>query len=582
MKSILLIIIGIATLLLSLFSCSEDYLERGPLDKVTAETLTFSRDEMESFCNQYYANVPGMDPYGDNGTDNLIPVNYRTNELLSGSIIVQSSDGNWNWSTIRSVNYFLTNYHRTTEQFETIKKYVGEVYFWRAYFYYNLMQKFGDLPWYNAPLETTSEELYAPRLSRSVIADSILADLDKAIEYLPEKGTAEAVEGRLHRDAALLFKSRVALFEGTWEKYHANDDFKGDGRDIARFFIQAKDAAEAVISSQRYSLYDSYSGAYWDSDWSYWALFNRLDLSTNPEILMWRKYSHKDQLIHGVGHQLRSSGGYLGTGISKSLVNSYLCIDGNPISGNVNYQGDDSIASEVMNRDPRLWQTVAVRGYPWEIRDGVLMRNFSEPFLTAPDWPNTTGYQTYKYLQVEVEPEDASGNASTMASIWFRYAEVLLNYAEACVELGTCTQNDLDISVNLLRDRVGMPHMTMDVGFTDPEWEFTNISPLLNEIRRERKVELALEGFRFYDLLRWAASDLIQAPVEGAKYQQFADKVFNPPLNNVLVNDDGHIAPYLNSLGEGGKPFDPTKHYLRPIPTNELVLNPNMKQNPGY
>jgi starch-binding outer membrane protein, SusD/RagB family len=127
-----------------------------------------------------------------------------------------------------------------------------------------------------------------------------------------------------------------------------------------------------------------------------------------------------------------------------------------------------------------------------------------------------------------------------------------------------------------------MPHLTVAVGFTDPNWEFPALSPLLNEIRRERRIELALEGFRFDDLMRWRAHHLLQRPLMGAKYSQFVGKPFNPPLNNILVSSDGYIFPYLNTPATNGWQFDPAKHYLLPLPTNELVLNPNLEQNPGY
>jgi hypothetical protein len=263
-----------------------------------------------------------------------------------------------------------------------------------------------------------------------------------------------------------------------------------------------------------------------------------------------------------------------------------LCADGLPISTSPLYHGDDSIAQVVKNRDPRLGQTIFVRGYPRVIQNGDTITKFSEPDINkAGESRNTTGYQLFKGAAPNIEPQGAGpGNAAgaTTASIIFRYAEVLLIYAEANAELGTCTQQVLDVSVNALRDKVGMPHLMQSIGFTDPKWDFPALSGLINEIRRERRVELACESFRYDDLMRWAATGLIKTPLAGAKYNQFVGKSFDPPLSNILVNADGYIAPYMNSPASNGWQFDPNKNYLFPLPTNELTINPALAQNPGY
>ena len=131
-----------------------------------------------------------------------------------------------------------------------------------------------------------------------------------------------------------------------------------------------------------------------------------------------------------------------------------------------------------------------------------------------------------------------------------------------------------------------MPPLMQSVGFSDPAWEFPEVSPLLNEIRRERKVELACEGYRFDDLMRWAATNIIKRPMIGAKMQQFIDEKdnFQPVLDPtaIPVNNDGFIAPHWNSPAKNGWQFDPSKNYLKPLPANELVINPALEQNPGY
>ncbi|HRN57428.1 MAG TPA: RagB/SusD family nutrient uptake outer membrane protein, partial [Agriterribacter sp.] len=233
-----------------------------------------------------------------------------------------------------------------------------------------------------------------------------------------------------------------------------------------------------------------------------------------------------------------------------------------------------------------LSQTISVRGYARVIQNGDTTSRFSEPDINKTgSIRNTTGYQLYKGAAPNLESQGggaASGVGATTASILFRYAEVLLIYAEAKAELGACTQEILDATVNKLRDKVTMPHLTVSVGFSDPNWDFPSLSPLLNEIRRERRVELACEGYRYDDLMRWAATYLIKAPLLGAKFSQFEGKTFNPPLSGIPVNANGYIAPYLNTPAAGGWQFDPSKHYLAPLPTNELTINTALTQNPNY
>lgn len=562
---------------LGLFISCNDFLNREPLDRITDKGMQFSKNEMELYCNTYYTLLPGFEGiiWADNSSDNLINGDYNANGLLSGTMVVPASGGGWDWVGVRNTNYFLTNYHITKESWNVTKQYVGEMLFWKAWYYYSLLRQFGDLPWYNQPLETSSEELYNPRLSRDIIADSIIQNLSRAAEYLPAIDKAEAL--RLHKDVVLIFLSRVALYEGTWEKYHAGTPFGVEGSDYNRFFRKAKEAAQEVMNSGRYNIPKG-SG----DDFAYWDLFRQLDLAGNNEVLLWRKYDFSQQLTHEGQNRLLFDG--VNTGVSKSLVDAYLCIDGKPVTGNSNYAGDASVEDIIKNRDPRLAQSIFVPGYPRLIRNGDTVR-YTLPFINMPGFQrNTTGYQQFKHANPVIEPQGAGAGSpgSTTAAIIFRYAEVLLNYVEARAELNECTQDDLDKSINLLRDKVAMPHLKINVGFTDPYWDFPEISPLLNEIRRERRVELAFEGFRFDDLMRWAATTVIKKKQLGAKYVQFEGKPFEPALGNLYVSLDGYLDPWQNTPAKDGWNFDPAKNFLMPLPTNELVINVNLEQNPGY
>lgn len=577
MKQYNLFIVVIGFLLVS----CEDFLDREPLDKITDQEMTFSAKEMELYANKYYGNFyvfSGYDygPYEkDNASDNMISGFYNYDAQISGTITVPASEGGWAWETLRGLNFFIENYHKSKDPVDMTAPYVGEIYFWRAWFYYDMLRQFGDVPWINKPLYADSEELFDARVSRSVIADSIIADLNKAVTFLPEK--SNAVAGRIHKDVALQFQSRVALYEGTWEKYHAGTAFGVLDAKPDHFFRIAAEASKALIDKDIYKIEPVGD----DEDRGYWNLFNQIDLTNNKEVLLWKKYDmnlgvyHYAQNIWGVSDN--------NTGISKYLVESYLCTDGKPISVSNLYKGDDYVKNEIANRDPRLKQTIFTEGDPRVILSGVVQGSFTLPDLTFESrLRNTTGYQ----LSKGCAPEASHSNGSTVASIIFRYAEALLNYAEAKAELGECDQSVLDQTINQLRDRVKMPHLFVNVGFSDPKWDFPEISPLLNEIRRERRVELACEGYRFDDLMRWAAVKLIKRPMIGAKMKQFAEvkDQFKPVLDPdaVYVNNDGYIAPHWNSPAKSGWQFDENKNWLKPLPSNELVLNPNLKQNPGY
>lgn len=572
-------IIYLLSAALLLASCKK-FVDRQPKDAITDKEMGFTANEMKLYSNQFYALLPGWTPnsYGagifglDNASDNMVNGNYTFNSQIAGTIIVPPTSGEWNWSNIRAVNYFLANYHITKEPPANVNQYIGEMHFWRAWFYFDLFKKFGELPWYSKPLTPQDINLLqAPRLPRNVVADSILADLDKAIELLSPAGVAEPL--RINKGVALAFKTRVALYEGTWEKYHDGTPFGAAAGSPAKYFAQVVTAAEQLIASAKYSI-PSYQPT---TKWSYWKLFNQKDLGANSEIILFKKF---DKAL-GLTHYGQNNISYHSdnTGISKQLVDAYLATDGNPIAVSPLYLGDDSIARVIRNRDPRLEQTILVRGHPRFIVNGDTTK-FNEPAVNlAAGQRNTTGYQLFK----GAAPDDADGTGSSTASIVIRYAEVLLNYAEAKAELGQASQDVLDATINKIRARVNMPSLTVAIGFTDPNPEFPALSKLLNEVRRERRVELALEGFRFDDLMRWRAHHLIKRPLYGAKFQQFVGKNFNPPLPaDIPLNTEGYIWPLKNTPAANGWQFNENKNYLLPLPTDELTLNPNLKQNPGY
>lgn len=569
------------SLMLMVFCSCEDFLDRPPLNMITDKEISFSATEMELYVNKYYGSFPSPwdTEYGifglDNSSDNMIHGNYNYNQLLSGVYIEPISGGGWDWTNIRSVNFFLENYTRTKENMNVVAPYIGEAYFWRAWYYYSLLKKYGDLPWINKTLSTDSEELYSERLSRSIIADSIIADMDKAVEYLSPRSSTK--QGRIHKEVALLFQARIALYEGAWEKYHNGTPFGVLNADPDKYFRKAASATEQLIKMNTHQIEKGGT----KSDEYYWGIFNKSDYSQSKEIMLYRAHSVALGILEWTNNYFGVSDA--NTGVSKYLIESYLCKDGKPISLSPLYKGDDYVEDELENRDPRLTQTVYKKG---DVRNSV-NGNVSGYFI-YPDMAfesrlrNTTGYQ----LKKGANPEANHTSGDETGTIIFRYAEALLIYAEAKAELNECTQDVLDISINVLRDRVEMPHLSVNIDYEDPKWDFPEVSPLLNEIRRERRVELACEGYRFDDLFRWRAIHLIKRPMRGAKMQQFieAKDQFKPELDpsNVPVDTEGYIAPHWNSPAKSGWEFNANKNFLYALPLDDLIMNPSLKQNPGY
>ncbi|MDA3822458.1 MAG: RagB/SusD family nutrient uptake outer membrane protein, partial [Bacteroidales bacterium] len=321
-----------------------------------------------------------------------------------------------------------------------------------------------------------------------------------------------------------------------------------------------------------YGLYNS-----GNPDLSYWKLFNQTDLSGNPEVMMWRKYDIGLGITHNLQRMLPWRGN--GTGISLSLVDSYLKKDGT-LALNPDYSSLSLVAND---RDPRLAQTVLLPGdVLTEVGyDNAVQRVFTLPFIDkAGSDRNTTGFMLYKGLDPSPIQQRNQEGIGTTASIIFRYAEVLLNYAEACAELGELDQAAADKSINKLRNRVGMAGLNVGDVPSDPN-NLLGVSNLIYEVRRERRVELALENFRFDDLMRWRAHEVIKDErLKGMKY-------YGSDLENSysgfypFVDENGFLDPYQESLTQGFG-FNPERDYLLPIPSQEFTINPDLDQNPGW
>jgi hypothetical protein len=525
-------------LILSLFTviaCNDEFMEKYPLDKISDQNYWQSTTDVELYTNQFYPYIGGW-LNAVNSDDHV----YRSrHQYLWNEYVAPQTGGGWaktDWLQISRCNFALVRM-ANMEKNALIKVYEGEIRFFRAYFYHDKIKLFGDVPWLEKDLQTNSEELFKARDSRKVVFAHILEDLDFAIANLP----ITSGSNRLTKYAALAFKAEACLYEGTFRKYHG----LGDHEAILR---ESVNAAEGVIKSGLFKVYST-----GDPD-DFYKMFVMEDLLNNPEGIMIERFI-KDIRMNSNPNVLASQ--Y--AGYTKDFVQTFLCTDGLPIFLSSLYKGDAKFGDEFVNRDPRMRSSILTPDRPYKIDGNGIPAKIN--------WPVWDFYCISSYFIIKHLPMITSElERCTFDHFIFRYGKLLVGYAEAKAELGECTQNILDISVNKLRDRVKMPHLTIAVGFKDPNWPNWEVpvSPLINEIRRERRIELCGEGNRWDDLVRWKAGKLIENPLtfKGAR---------DPITGDYRVVYPGYTKrTWLDKL------------YLYPLPQQELTLNPSLKQNPGW
>lgn len=568
------IISGLMAVLL-LNACRKDFLDRKPLDQVGVSDYFKNPKDLETYVNQFYntASFPIVPEYGlDFNSDNAVATNF--NEILAGTRTLDGAPS-ISFARVRSINYFFDNYKRIegNAALSDYKQYVGEAYFFRALIYFDLLRGWGDIQWFTSVPGTQSPELLQQRDRRNIVADNIIKDLDSAALYLQADKTDGA--SRVNKWMALLIQSRVALYEGTWEKYHAGSPFGVANAQPEKYFTKAVEATTAIMESGLYSLYSTGSPTT-----DYYNLFSKQrSYAGNIEVMFWKKFDNglgkgETAFRREVNYRQRTPNEHSQT---KELADSYLCTDGKPITGNPLFKGFDNISLEMQNRDPRFVQTFGMPGYLWIDKSNGVTTNYDALYSILNqgiEQYSPTGYvlrkgydarEIYQIPQYEETP-----------AIVYRYGEVLLNFAEAKAESGTITQDDIDNSINKLRDRVGMPGLILTAIADDPKWDFPTLSPIINEIRRERRIELAAEGFRFNDIMRWAAADelIVGKRPLGFKASQLA-------TNPYPVNANGFLDPYQQKL-PAGYGFKTDRDYLNAIPKDQLLLNPDLVQNPGW
>ena len=609
MKKIYLSMILLCSLGLS--SCYD--MDKYPLGELSTIDAFSNISEVTKYLNQFYEStitvsneniansiikvqstnvgVASGIAFGDLNSDNMHSNVIDTR--LAGETALSSAVQMEEYKHIRSLNFLINNLDNCKETGAEKDQCVGEAYFFRAYYYYRLLSDYGGVTWLTKVLDPVQEEMERPRNSRLEIADSILADLDIAIEMLNVQSNSSTM--RVHKDVARALKSEVALFEGTWEKYHREKNTPFYDKEVTdekiRFYLQqAAEAAKAVIDRGVWNI------SMGDPNTAYRDLFITLDLSNNPEILWWKKYDAASNIGHSVTRYLNKGGGTCGA--SASLVDDYLTKDGKPFVGSVRDKAKIVYGEELSPelRDPRLSQTICMPGQ--ELRpNGEFIFEYP-PLDEESRNQNTTGYSILKYVEFNtsyIPTIDGEGKSQAPA-IQFRYADILLNYAEALAELdGAANANEIREALSPLRKRVGMPDIDFDREFNDsPDYPFNKLDKYVQAVRRERRVEKALEGTRLQDILRWAAADILivgKTP-KGALFKgstlenAYDDKLVegeNLFLTGASSDTHRYIIPFNNEHYPNGWQFNLERDYLLPIQPRMLSLTNNQWiQNPGW
>ena len=586
-----IILYSFIALLSGTAGCS-DMLDEYPLDAISPETYYNNADELRSATNQFYGMFPGAASGYTESADVVCIFNLPAE--VQGIRTVPTSGGGWNWEYLRAVNFYLSHSVRC-DDVDAREHFDGIARFFRAYFYFEKVKRFGEVPWFDRELSSTDPELFRPRDSRDFIMDKILDDLTYAIN---KKDLYNVTHW-----TALALKSRICLFEGTFRKYHGIPGYE-------KFLNECATASKLFIDNAPYAIYQTGAQPYRD-------LFSSMN-AIEEEVILARDYDRSQNVMHEANANTLSPT-YGRPGMNKKIVNSYLMTNGDRFTDQPGYE-TMQYYDEMQNRDPRLTQTVVGPGYMRINSDAVSSPNFGA---------STTGYQITKWVT------DASGDGYLGSSndyILFRAAEVYLNYAEAKAELGTLTQEDLEISIKKIRDRVGMPNIDMDAANANPdpylcalESGYQNVTGpnkgVILEIRRERTIELLLEGFRYYDIIRWKEGKVFEQPYKGMYFpgltQGSGDNRYDvfdmndgtvgdkekvdiciytgkkPSVKNIrkfyklgdeFVLTDGDKGNIIcHDIEKEPRQWREDRDYLYPIPTQERLLsNGTLSQNPNW
>lgn len=575
-------------------SCSKN-LDQVPVDTATKDAIFGSEDGMKLYSNSFYDVLPGInDIYKADNMADYSAVNAVPDFLRQGAYTSRIATG-WDWKNLRNINYFIANCNNPKIPQAVRNNYLGLARFFRAWFYFDKVKRFGNVPWIGKPFEVNDENLYAGRDPRTLIMDSVVADLDFAAANIALANDPTC--SQITKNVVLGFKSRVCLFEGTFRRYQTSYNLMATAPEWLK---AAATAAKAVMDSKAFSL--NQGGGATQS-------YRQLFISNAPvaaEVMLANIASASLGVFNDANWWYTSSTYGARLSFTRTFINTYLNIDGTPFT-NINRYDTLPFLKETQGRDKRLQQTIRMSGYT---------RTSNGATIAAPPVFSYvyTGYMPIKWSLDDTFFDNGANNTNAISLM--RYAEILLNYAEAQAELGLLSDDDWSKTVGALRARAGITSGTTARPVTVDAYMKANYfnditDPSLMEIRRERGIELVLEGFRFYDLVRWKKGDLLakswngmyvpalDVPMDlngdgvndvyfyktppanqqkGITYinvSEIANNVTNPQQ---LSNGNSGEIHWLDNVQKEWKDYK----YLYPVPYTDLQLNPRLGQNPGW
>lgn len=584
MKKIVFFILALSFL----YACN---MEELPQAQISKKPVFGSETGLKMYTNSFYETFPNVTT--TYSYSYYIALNQVVKYFTENGFNPEESSG-WSWGTLRNINYFIVNCTDEAVPLEVRNNYIGIARFFRAYFYFDMMKRFGDLPWIDHPLDVSDPLLYAGRDSRALIADKIKEDLDFAIANI--KTSRDPSCSTVTSTVAAALKSRVCLWEGTFRKYHTEAGLQTS----ASQWLQEAVSAAQIVMNAGYSIY---------TDAGVEGSYRKLFISKTPvssEVLYAATFNGSLGVVHSGNRRWTSV--TLGScpSLTRSFIHTYLMRDGTPFTDQANY-ATMPFTEECKNRDTRLSQTVMTPGFT-RISGGKTVQTPSNYAYAI------TGYHTCKFTLDDTQYDNVDICDNNV--IVFRYAEVLLNYAEAKAELGTLTDDDWSKTIGLLRARAGITgglnQKPTQVDNYLQERFFPGISnPEILEIRRERAIELSFEGFSWSDICRWKVGDLVtnvwdgiyvpelDVPYDmngdgikdvcftknlnpdkepGVYYLYVGEKLANGATSNSQLGSDGHTLVFMKDQKRTWN----DKLYFYPIPAVDVVKNPNLGQNPGW
>jgi hypothetical protein len=588
-------------LLIGLLAGGCQELDQVPQSTADNNAVFGSEKGLELYSNSFYDtsdpykilpsgnDIIRSDEMSDFGARSSVP-----DFLRDGAFGPRQSNG-WDWRPLRNINYFIENNNHESVSPDTRKHYTALARFFRALFYFEKVKRFGDVPWINKASAVDDPSLYNGRDPRTVVMDSVLADLNYACENI--RTTTDNSRSLITRSVAYGYKSRICLFEGTFRKYQTAYNLQST---VEKWLNESVSASEKVIKDGGFSLNETGG-----PEKSYRQVFINNTPVTNEVMLSF--ISDPALSVYNDANWWWTSSTY-GARLSftRTFINTYLNDDGTPFTSKAGHE-TMTFPQEVKGRDKRLQQTIRMGNYK--------RINGGKEEAAPPVFSYTyTGYQPIKWTLDDTYYDGGTRNINSIVTM--RYAEILLNYAEAKAELGKLTDADWALTVGAIRKRAGITGGLSAVPTVIDPYLQSNYFPGISdaailEIRRERGTELCLEGFRFYDIVRWKRGQLMEqkwngiyvpalnqpmdlnedgvmdvafvkgapaSPVAGVTYVNVAENISAGPNPQRLSNDTSGEITWLNTVPRKWE----DKHYLYPIPESDRLFNPALGQNPGW